>query len=82
MFGIGHLFGRVRNSFTKEIVLRTAVKEAVKASTGIDLAIENITVRNSTVAIKNLGQTAKSAIFIKKPKILEALNSIGIKDIR
>ncbi|MCX6706155.1 MAG: DNA polymerase III subunit beta [Candidatus Woesebacteria bacterium] len=76
------LTGEVQNSFTKEVVLRTTIKEAIKKHVGIDIPIENISPKNGIVTLKNISQSARSAIFIKKQKILGELKEVGILDLR
>ncbi len=83
MFGISEFFKRVQNSFTKEVLSRTAIKEAIKKVTGIDIAIEDINQKDGIVMLKKLDSAARSVIFIKKNRILEEIR-IGqaILDIR
>ena len=82
MFGLSGFFKNIQNSFTKEIFLRTAIKDAIKRQIGFEIEIENITCKGSVINIKNINQTTMSAIFIKKQKILEELkNSQNIRVI-
>ena len=85
MFGISGFFKNIQNAFTKEVILRTAIKESVKKFTGADIPIQNIVYKNGTVTLKGLGPSALSVIFIKKRKIIDDLNSSqkqNINDIR
>lgn len=70
MIGLNELFKKARSSFSKEIILRTKIKEAIKNQTGLDLLIENISCKTNTVVLKNISQAARSVIFIKKQAIL------------
>lgn len=86
MFGISGFFKNIKNAFTKEVVLRTDIRESIKRQTNIDVPIENITCKNGVVGIKGLNPSATSVIFIKKQKILEELQGKEttkfIKDVR
>jgi hypothetical protein len=80
MFGISGFFKNIQNSFTKEVVLRSSIKEVIKKYTGADIPIENIVCKNGVVNLKNTNSSALSAIFIKKNQILGELKDIS--DIR
>ena len=86
MLGISGFFKNIQNAFTKEIVLRTEIKEVVKKCVGLDLQIENISCKNGVIILKNVNSSVSSAIFIKKTKILEILKRDYkreyVKDIR
>jgi len=73
MFGISGFFKNIQNAFTKEVVLRTEIKDVIKKCVGLELQIENISCKNGVITLKNLNSSASSAIFIKKNKILEML---------
>jgi len=76
MFGISGFFKNIQNSFTKEVVLRSLIKQAIKKHTGADIPIENIVCKNGVVNLKNTNSSALSAIFIKKNQILSELKDI------
>jgi hypothetical protein len=83
MFGITDFFKNIQNAFTKEILLRTKIKEIIEKQTGISIPIENIVYKNEVVSLKKTNSSILSVIYIKKAKILEELKSVGIvKDIR
>lgn len=83
MFGITDFFKNIQNAFTKEILLRTKIKEIVEKQTEISIPIENIVYKNEVVSLKKTNSSILSVIYIKKAKILEELKSVGIvKDIR
>lgn len=75
MIGLSGFFKNIQNAFTKEVVLRTSIKEAIKKCANIDIPIENISCKGSTVNLKNINQVVISQIFIKKQKILEELKT-------
>lgn len=75
MIGLGDFFKRVQNSFSKEIFLRTAIIDSIKLLTGIEISVDGITIKGNVVVLKNLNQTAKSAIFIKKQAIIREIES-------
>lgn len=85
MFEISNFFKKIQNSFSKEVVFRTEIKKTIKEYVGIDIDIENISCKNGIINLKNINQTALSAVFIKKTKILETLRQFYkreyIKDI-
>jgi len=86
MLGLSGFFKNIQNAFTKEVILRTSIKDAIKKQTGIDIEIENISCKGGVVALKNISQSALSVVFIKKQKIIAEL-SLGqstenITDIR
>lgn len=72
---IGDFFKRIQNLHTKEIFVRTIIKESIKKTTSVDIPVENIVFSGSTASLKGISQAARSAIFIKKHKILEDINS-------
>jgi hypothetical protein len=75
MLNIGEFFKRIKGSFAKEIFVRNAIKEAVKKYTGADIQIEDISFKGSTVMLKNVNQSARSTIFIKKHAIIKEVNT-------
>ena len=80
MFGISGFFKNIQNSFTKEVVLRTKIKETIKIHTKADIPIENISCKNGVINLKNTSSAALSVIFIKKSQILNDLKEFS--DIR
>ncbi len=85
MFGLSGFFNNIQNSFTKEVVLRTTIKDSIKKFTNIDIKIENIVYKNELVNLKKVNSAELSVIYIKKQKILEDLKEQTktiIKDIR
>ena len=81
MFGISGFFNNIQNAFTKEVVLRTAIKEAIKKFTGAEIPIQNIVCKDGVVNLKNTNSALLSVIFIKKNKIIEELKTNQNKNI-
>lgn len=73
MLGLSGFFKNIQNAFTKEIILRTEIKDVIKKQANIDTQIENISCKNGVITLKNLNSSALSTIFIKKTKILTSL---------
>jgi hypothetical protein len=86
MQGISEFFKRIQGNYAREIMVRQAVREAVLKHTGADLPIASIIFKSTTVMLKNISHSARSAIYVKKPAILkdisEKQNIRIIKDIR
>ncbi len=84
MFGISGFFKNIQNAFTKEVLLRMSIKEAIKKHVGVEIKIEDIACKNGIITIKQANSSLLSTIFIKKTKILAELNSNNVKvtDIR
>lgn len=86
MIGLGEFFKKVQNSFVKELSLRASIKEIVMKHTNIEIPIENISYKSGSIILKNVNQTAKSVIFIKKKVILEEIYKqnpgLVVSDIR
>jgi hypothetical protein len=79
MKSIGDLFARIKNVQAKEVFLRTAVQQALKKAANIDCTINDISFKGGSVQVKNISQTAKAQMFMKKTAILKeiALQSPG-----
>lgn len=86
MKGIAELFARIKNVQAKEVFMRTAVQQALKKAANIDCVVDDISFKGAVVQIKNMSQTAKSQLFMKKGAVLKeiALQSPGraISDIK
>lgn len=86
MQNISEFFSRILGKHAKEVHLRTVVQEALKKYIKTDLPLESIVISGGILNLKNLDQTTKSVIFIKKAAILKDLNerSLGmiVSDIR
>ena len=76
MFGIGHLLKRVQNRQTREIFVCDAVRNTLKEQIKVDIPLENIKLKDSTISFINIGQVARSEIFIKKHQLLKSINSV------
>jgi len=74
MFNIRDFLKKASGRQTKELFFRQTVQEVIKANLGVELPIEAISLRSSTIYLKNISQAARSVIFIKKTQILDQLN--------
>lgn len=54
--------------------MRDIIRGVLKDAINCDVLVENIKVKESTISLLNLTQTAKSEIYIKKQKILKLVN--------
>ena len=75
MFNISHFFNKLQNSFTKEIFIRSVIREAMKKQTGADIPIEQISVKSGVIFLKNVNSSARAAIFMKKQAILSEIEA-------
>jgi hypothetical protein len=86
MIGISDFFKRIQNSFSKEVFVRNIIKDCTKKHTSADIALVDISFQGSTVMLKNINQSARSTIFIKKHSIIKDENAAQsiriISDIR
>ena len=86
MLRISELFSRIKNAHTKEGLIRGAIRDSIKKISNIDIPVESISMRSATVTLKDVNQSDRSTIFIKKQRILEDINSSQairkIEDIR
>lgn len=76
MFNISGFFNRVTGSFAKEVVIRSAICDALKEITGIQVPIESVSFKSGTVVLSGINQSQKSAIFIKKQAILKRIGEM------
>lgn len=75
MFNIAGFFKKIQNSHTKELFIRTIVIQAIKKFTQSDIPIESVSFNSSTIVLKNISQSLRSIIFIKKQTIISEINS-------
>jgi hypothetical protein len=73
MFGISEFFKKIQGSYTKEILIRNAIKEAILHQTGADIPITAVIFKSDTVMLTGVSQSLKSAIYIKKQAILKEI---------
>jgi len=76
MLSISEFFKRMGGIQAREISFREAVRAAIKESINIEIPIESIAFKSGTVSLKNVSSAARSAIFVKRPLILERVNSL------
>jgi len=80
MLGIGEFFRRIQDIKTKEIFVRTAIQDSIKKHTSVHVPIENISFASGSVVLKNINQTARSVVFIRKANIIKDIN--GAQTVR
>ena len=86
MINIGQFFKKIQNKHTKELFVRSIIKDALKKYTQLDVPVEAMSFSSNSLVLKNISQVAKSQIFIKKQLILQEINTAQsikiISDIR
>jgi hypothetical protein len=86
MFNISHFLEKIRGIQAKSAFERIIVHNVILKNIGIDIPIENVSIKSTVITLKNISQSAKSAIYIKKLLLLEDINknqnNIIAKDIR
>jgi len=75
MIGISELFKRIQGLRARDIVIRTAIQEAIKKQTGADISLESVSFSSDSAVLKDASSALKSAIFIKKSAILAEINA-------
>lgn len=74
MIGISEFFKRIKGAHMREILVRTAIKDSLKKTTGLDIELESIAFSWDSLVLKGLSSGARSVIFIKKTAVLEDIN--------
>jgi len=74
MLSIGKFFERIQNVRMKGYILRKVVQESMKNHVGLEVPMEAISIHSSAVILKNVSQSLRSAIFIKKGSVLKEIN--------
>ena len=84
MFGLSQFFSNIQKTFAKEFFVRNAIRDSIKNQTKIELKIEDISINDGVINIKRQSPAILSAIFIKKPKIIQSLidQGLSVTDIR
>jgi hypothetical protein len=75
MLNIGQFFKKIQNKYTEELFVRTIVKEQIQKYTGIVVEVQDISIKSGNIILKNVSQTGRSQIYIKKQALLEGINS-------
>ena len=75
MLSISQFFNRIRGRHATELFVRSAIQEAIRKHTSIPVPVEAISFASTSVVLKNINQTAKSVIFIKKVAIIREINT-------
>ena len=85
-FNISQLLNKIRNVQAKRALQVNIVCDSIMKNIGIDISISNISIKSTIVTLKNISQSAKSAVYIKKQAILDDINkgqeSVIARDIR
>ncbi|MFA6315498.1 MAG: hypothetical protein WC648_03990 [Candidatus Paceibacterota bacterium] len=71
MFGISHLLSRIQNVFLKETLARSCIAKIISNTIGVDVPVESVSIKGSTILLLNTSQSMRTAIFIKKQAILK-----------
>lgn len=74
MFNIRQFLQRASNRQTKSHFLRLNVQDTIKKYLNLDIPLEDISTKGQKIIIKNLSQSARSSLYIKKSSILEDIN--------
>jgi hypothetical protein len=74
MLKIADLFKKIQNRQSKELFLRSVIKDTIYKHTQISVPVESIIIKSDTLSINDLSQTAKSQIFIKREAIIKDIN--------
>lgn len=74
MFGISHLFERIKNTYGREVVVRGAIQAGVKKFTSTEIPLDSISFSSTTVILTGVSHIIRSVIFVKKKAILQEIN--------
>ncbi len=75
MKGISEFFGRMHGKFAQEIALRSSIQRIILEQTKVEVPIDKISFVGQEMILKNLDQTAKSAIFTKQTGLLKVFST-------
>ena len=85
MKDLSSFFSRIKALYDKEVTNTSAIADVFKAKAGIILSPKQMNVKDGILTVQ-VNSLAKSQIFIKKEKLLQALSEAvphsHIKDIR
>lgn len=85
-FNISQLLNKIRSIQAKGALQRKIVHDSILKNIRLDIPIENISIKSTIITLKNISQSAKSEIYIKKQVILEDINKdqkiVVARDIR
>jgi hypothetical protein len=74
MFSIAKFFERIQNVQSKEVFVRSTIQQTINSLIKVEIPLESITFKSTTIELKNVPQSLRSVIFIKKNAILKAIN--------
>ena len=80
MFNINELLNKVRGLRNSEAALRLIVQKAVKEQTGLEVTDEQVQIKGSQLSFKKISSSAKNEIFMKKGRVIEAVNTALSKE--
>ncbi len=86
MLKISEFFKKIQNRHTKELFVRSVVRDSLKKIVNVEVPVEAISFKSSIAVLKDVSQSARSQIFIKKQTIIQEINSLQsiriVEDIR
>ncbi|MEA2715048.1 MAG: hypothetical protein QOG91_76 [Candidatus Parcubacteria bacterium] len=86
MIGIREFFKKISDARAREVMVRTAVRDAIKKHAAAEVPVEHISFRAGIAILGGVSQAARSTIFVKKPAILEEIAQLqgirAVTDIR
>ena len=75
MLSIGKFFERIQNVRTKELFIRSVIRDAIKKHVSVEIPVESIALKSSDITLKNINSSLRSAIFIKKQTLIAEINA-------
>ena len=75
MFNIKGLLVKINSLRAKGVIERESIRGIIKKHIGLDIYVNDIELKSGVIRFKNISQSAKSAIFIKKQNILADINT-------
>jgi hypothetical protein len=83
---ISELLGRIIGIQSSEALVLIAVQQALKKQFALEVPLGSISRKGSSITLKGIDQSARSALFIKKESVLKEINITQsvriIRDIR
>ena len=76
MLKISDFFKKIQNKHSKELFVRSSIQVIIKKHVGVDIPVESISIKSSSIYLKNQSQSARSQIFIRKQGILDDTNNL------
>ncbi|MFA6458876.1 MAG: hypothetical protein WCV79_00540 [Candidatus Paceibacterota bacterium] len=76
MFNISQFLKRATGKQGRELYFRKSIQDLLKERFDLEVPFEMISLKSGTIYIKNIPQSARTSIFIKKTAILQEINRI------